>query len=88
MSATIDRLKNFEKLAQKKRDEALALKASGDIKGALAKLSEYKKMQVELTERRKARITELRARLSKNDDSSGKTPKTPSTEAIPCEKVK
>jgi len=88
MSATIDRLKNFEKLAQKKRDEALALKASGDIKGALAKLSEYKKMQVELTERRKARITELRARLSKNDDSSGKTLKTPSTEAIPCEKVK
>ena len=55
-------------LAKQTKAEALKLKSEGDVKGALAKLSEYKRMQVELTQKRKERIAELRARLAKNKE--------------------
>ena len=63
-----DQLQAFEKLAKQTKAEALKLKSEGDVKGALAKLSEYKRMQVELTQKRKERIAELRARLAKNKE--------------------
>ena len=62
-----DQLKEVEKIAKQCKADALALKSAGDIKGALAKLSEYKKLQLELSTKRKTRIAELRARLSEKN---------------------
>ena len=79
-----EQLQNFEKIAKQTKVEALKLKSEGDIKGALEKLHEYKRMQVELTQKRKERIAELRLRLAnkqeKNNISGPATIESPKVE--------
>ncbi len=73
-SPVFDQLKEVEKNAKQCKADALALKNAGDIKGALAKLSEYKKLQLELTSKRQERIAELKARLNEKNNGNIKPP--------------